>query len=178
MSESVVRADRAVVTVAAVVAAAALALLGCDGTPSPKGAPATQDAGGDGASAPDAYVAVLPCEPTLASIQASIFEVTCQFEYCHGASAASGLWLLDPHVERELVGVRSAGCPGWTLVTPGSPERSLLWQKITSDHPPCRGNRMPYGLGRLPPQAIECVRGWIESLGTDGASGASDGRPP
>jgi hypothetical protein len=114
------------------------------------------------------FAATLPCEPTLPSIRESIFAVTCAFEYCHGASAAAGLWLLDPDTNRELVGAPSADCPGWALVEPGAPEHSLLWQKLSSDHPPCRTERMPYGKARLPPAALECVRGWIEGLAERG----------
>lgn len=121
----------------------------------------------------------MPCEPTLASLQASIFAVTCAAEYCHGASPAGGLWLLSPRVAEELVGAPSTVCLDWTLVTPGSPERSLLWQKVSTDHPPCRTERMPFGKGRLRPDALACIRGWIEGLPRDGGgvdAGLGDAR--
>jgi hypothetical protein len=101
--------------------------------------------------------------------------VTCAFEYCHGASPATGFSFLDPHVDVHLVGAPGV-CPGWVIVKPGSPEHSLLWQKVSSDHPPCHGERMPFGKGRLPPDALACILGWIENLDADAAS-ASDGAP-
>ena len=119
------------------------------------------------------FAPTLPCEPSLPSIQANVFAVTCGFEYCHGPSAAAGLWLMDPEPEHELVRAPSADCPEFTLVEPGSPETSLLFLKVTSDHPPCRTERMPFGKGRLPAPAVECIRGWIAGL----ASGADGGVP-
>jgi hypothetical protein len=139
------------------------------------------DAGARDAAAPtlprDAgFVDTPPCVPTLASVQSTIFATTCADEYCHGGTPAGGLWLLSPHVSEELVGSPSTQCLGWTLVAPGSPERSLLWQKLTSDHPPCRTEHMPFGKGHLRPGALACVRGWIENLTGDG--GGMDARAP
>lgn len=118
----------------------------------------------DTGSKQDVFVDTPTCESSLASIQTNIFAVTCAFEYCHGTSPAAGLWLLDPKVERQLIGVRAGVCLDWVIVEPGSPERSLLWQKISSDHPPCRSERMPYGMGRLRPEAQSCIHDWIQSL--------------
>jgi hypothetical protein len=155
----------------------AVGAVGCDADRPESGAP---DASADGARARDGaspavtrdagFVDTPPCTPTLASVQSAIFATTCTAEYCHGGTPAGGLWLLSPDVARELVGAPAMMCGGWTLVTPGSPERSLLWQKLTSDHPPCRTEHMPFGKGRLRPEALACVRGWIESLGADGGS--------
>jgi hypothetical protein len=135
---------------------------GCSNEGSPSGA--RDAAAGNARTEAQALAPTLPCEPNLPSIQANIFAIACSFEYCHGASAAAGLWLLDPDPERELVQAASVDCPGFVLVEPGSPENSLLYQKVTSDHPPCRTERMPYGKGRLPDAAIDCMRGWIEGL--------------
>lgn len=151
----------------AFVALVLVCLAGCSEESTPPGG--AGDAAGGGVHADvQSFAPTLPCEPTLPSIQANIFAVTCGFEYCHGASAAAGLWLLDPSPDHELVLAASADCPGFTLVVPGSPENSLLYQKVTSDHPPCRTERMPYGEGRLPAAAIECIRGWIAGMGENG----------
>jgi hypothetical protein len=148
---------------------ALVCLLGCSKESTPS---AVRDAApSDVHSDVQAFAPTLPCEPTLSSIQANIFVVTCGFEYCHGASAAAGLWLLDPVPGRELLAA-SVDCPDYRLVEPGSPEKSLLFLKVTSDHPPCRTERMPFGKGRLPAPAIECIRGWITGLGASGDGSA------
>jgi hypothetical protein len=64
-----------------------------------------------------------------------------------------------------LVGRSSVTCDGWALVVPGSPESSLLYQKLTSSTPAC-GQPMPIGAHPIPGDA-ECIGAWIASL-TDG----------
>ena len=55
----------------------------------------------------------------------------------------------------------SEACGG-TLVVPGNPDSSYLYQKLTEDHP-CSGERMPRGDVALPlPDClIALVRAWI-----------------
>jgi len=105
------------------------------------------------------------CDPTLDSIETGIFAVSCGFEYCHGRSAAWGLNLVADTqlVYDRLVNTRAVSCEGWTRVTPGDPEHSFVWNKVTQEKPAC-GNRMPFGFEPLPDAALECIRGWIEQL--------------
>lgn len=123
----------------------------------------TRDAGDpdDASSLPDLNAIV--CEPNIESIRTNVFGKACAFEACHGNEAAWGLWLEAPDIEAVLVNGRAASCRSWVLVAPASPEQSFLWHKINDDEPPC-GERMPFGLGRLPDSVLECVMGWILSL--------------
>jgi len=54
---------------------------------------------------------------------------------------------------------KSALCTGKTYVTKGSPEQSLLYDKIANATPAC-GTRMPPG-DTLSAAEIETVRSWI-----------------
>jgi len=52
---------------------------------------------------------------------------------------------------------------GGTLVVPGDPDGSYLYEKLSNDHP-CSGLRMPrteFGSGALPECLIGLVRQWI-----------------
>ena len=160
------------------VAAVALAAAACGPSPPSRGLVGgrEKDAGVDG-SGDSGVLGIRPCEPTLTSLRAAVFGTSCNWEYCHGEqSPAWDLWLLAPDLEQALVGAPAGTCRGWTLVVPGHPEESFLWQKLSSDHPPCRTERMPLGLRKLPPHALSCVRGWIESLAASpGDAGATGG---
>jgi hypothetical protein len=129
-------------------------------------------AGGDGsvkdaAGEHDEFVTLPPCEPNLPSIQGNIFQMTCQWATCHGPPDPTwDLLLVDPDVEQRLVNVPAVGCKNWTLVVPGSLEKSYLWQKVSSDQPPC-GDRMPWRPERLREDALACISGWILGLATD-----------
>lgn len=148
-------------------AMALLLLVAC--APGRDAAHSQNDASSDRDTAP-VVASLPPCEPTLASIQQNIFQLTCQWPTCHGhPTPAWGLVLVDPDVAQHLVGVASGSCPGWMRVVPGSPEQSLLYEKISSDHPPC-GARMPWGPEILPESSIRCVRDWISSLSRVDAS--------
>jgi hypothetical protein len=105
------------------------------------------------------------CDPTLDSIEAGIFTTSCALEYCHGRTPAWGLNLAadTQTVYDRLVNVRALSCEGWTRVTPGDPEHSLLWNKVSQEKPAC-GERMPFGFEPLPDAALECIRGWIAQL--------------
>lgn len=105
--------------------------------------------------------------PDAPSIQAAIFEASCDGAGCHGAEApAVGLKLVDV-APAQLVGMSSVLCSGWAMVVPGSPEKSFLYEKLASDKPAC-GERMPL-TAHLPTEDAECVRAWIAGLA--GASG-------
>ncbi|MGB1700856.1 MAG: MXAN_6577-like cysteine-rich protein, partial [Nannocystaceae bacterium] len=107
-------------------------------------------------------VGVEECEPTLASIQTSIFDARCSTEGCHGAeSPAASLSLTPGNSLPQLVEVASTGCEGEIRVVPGQREGSLLYQKLLPS--PVCGERMPFG-GELPAAHIECIGAWIDTL--------------
>jgi hypothetical protein len=112
------------------------------------------------------------CEPTLPSLERTVFGVACGYDSCHGDNnPAWDLYLTLGNVAERLIDEPAGGCEGWTLVVPGSPERSLFWRKLDDAVPPC-GEAMPLGLGRLPEPVLACIRGWIVSLGS--AEGGRD----
>lgn len=116
---------------------------------------------------------VLPqCEPTFESIQRNIFAIACGVDACHGtAIPAWGLTLTDgPRARDRLVGKPSQSCGEFYLVSPGHPQDSFLWMKISMPRPPC-GERMPYGGPPLSTWSQACIRDWIAGLG-----GAADAR--
>ena len=123
--------------------------------------------------AEDAAPAAATCEPTLASIQANIFAPSCARSGCHAASSpAGGLDLASSGVEARLVDQSSSTCTG-LLVASGSPETSVLFEKLSAATPSC-GVRMPVG-GSLTAAEIACVGAWIASLpnGCETCGGAS-----
>jgi hypothetical protein len=106
----------------------------------------------------------IECTPTLESLKQDVFQVACAFDSCHGNNnAAWGLYLVADDLEAQLVRRPVAMCTGRERVVPGRPEESFLFRKLADDTPPC-GVRMPFGLPRLPPAVLSCVRDWITSL--------------
>jgi hypothetical protein len=62
------------------------------------------------------------------------------------------------------MGKSSALCSGWSLIVPGSPEKSFLYQKLTASMPPC-GDAMPLG-SHLPAASAQCIADWIQGMAT------------
>jgi hypothetical protein len=60
-----------------------------------------------------------------------------------------------------LVNQTSSQDASWTLVTPGDPAASLLYQKISQPNPPV-GSRMPLNAGVVAAADQELIRLWIE----------------
>jgi hypothetical protein len=112
------------------------------------------------------------CEPNVAALENGIFKRGCAFINCHTHNAFAGsLILVDSDLRDELVGRDAVECRGWKRVVPGSPETSLLWNKLTLDPPAC-GVRMPWGgLNPLPQHALDCVRNWILGLSSPDDAG-------
>jgi hypothetical protein len=112
------------------------------------------------------------CEPTFESIQKNIFQIACGVDACHGtAIPAWGLTLTDGRARERLVGKPSQSCSEFYLVSPGHPQDSFLWMKISMPRPPC-GVRMPNGGPPLPTWSQACIRDWITALGGGGDAGA------
>jgi hypothetical protein len=106
------------------------------------------------------------CTSDGASIQANVFAASCNGAGCHGSeSPAVGLDLVTVSLD-QLKGTSSALCSGWSLIVPGSPEQSFLYQKLASDTPAC-GERMPLG-AQLPQGDLQCVADWIRGMGAGG----------
>ena len=76
---------------------------------------------------------VLP--PTLANVNAAVFEASCTFSACHGVSQAAGLDLHAPNLLAELLDHEVLGNPGMALVEPGDPDNSWLYQVLSSCAP-------------------------------------------
>jgi hypothetical protein len=133
-----------------------VALIGCTASVT------DSDAGGGGLTN-----AQTQCSPDAASIQSTIFKASCDGSGCHGTDMpAVGLTLVGVAPD-QLIGMSSALCSEWAMVVPGSPEKSLLYQKLVSDMPGC-GARMPL-MGHLPEGDAACIRAWIAGLaGADG----------
>jgi len=66
----------------------------------------------------------------------------------------------------QLMGKSSALCSGWSLIVPGSPEKSFLYQKLTASMPAC-GEVMPLGKP-LPDASAQCIADWIQGMAASG----------
>ena len=112
----------------------------------------------------------LPLAPTLASVQANVFNPSCIV--CHsGANAPQGLRLDAANSFTNLVGVRSREDSSFFRVSPGNPDQSYLIHKLEGTA--SVGEQMPFGGPPIPQSIIDFVRQWI----TDGALPVSGGSP-
>ena len=112
----------------------------------------------------------VPLAPTLASVQANVFNPSCIV--CHaGASAPQGLRLDAANSFTNLVGVASRQGSSFLRVAPGDPDQSYLIHKLEGTA--STGEQMPLGGPPIPQSTINFVRQWI----TDGALPDSGGPP-
>ena len=116
----------------------------------------------------------LPLAPTLASVQANVFNPSCIV--CHaGAGAPQGLRLDAANSFTNLVGVASREDSSFLRVAPGNPDQSYLIQKLEGTA--SVGAQMPFGGPPIPQSTINFVRQWI----MDGAlpvAGSPPNSPP
>lgn len=63
----------------------------------------------------------------------------------------------------DLGHLRAVSENGFSLVSPGDPEHSYLYMKLTGAHG-IRGSQMPMGEDPLPAAMLEDVRAWIEAM--------------
>ncbi len=116
----------------------------------------------------------VPLAPTLASVQANVFNPSCTV--CHsGANAPQGLRLDAANSFTNLVGVPSRQASSFLRVAPGNPDQSYLIRKL--EGAASTGEQMPLGGPPIPQSTTNFVRQWI----TDGAladSGGPPGTPP
>jgi hypothetical protein len=106
------------------------------------------------------------CLPTSASVRATIFEPACGGGACHGPpTPALGLDLLSMAPD-SIVGRSAGGCEGHALIVPGSPELSLLYDKVAAATPAC-GDPMPFD-AVLSASGKTCIADWIRGLAPEG----------
>lgn len=110
---------------------------------------------------------------TFDRLQKQIFTPSCGISTCHDSeSSENDLVLLSGSAYSNLVGVTpfnpAAEGDGLLRVTPGDPNLSFLYRKITGALPFGYGDRMPLEDDALDPALIELVRLWIEGDGVLG----------
>lgn len=96
--------------------------------------------------------------PTLASIQALVFDPRC-VEHHGGHAVEAGLDLSEGMSHMNLVDVPSTQA-GMDLVEPGDPENSYLIHKL-EDRPGIVRDRMPPAGDPLTAEEITAIRDWI-----------------
>jgi hypothetical protein len=116
--------------------------------------------------------AVDSCDPlslfdgTFDRVQKQIFNTSCALSGCHDSqSQAAGMLLEIGAAYPQTVGATptnfAAQGLGWNRITPGDPELSFLYHKVTGDLGPSLGSRMPLGRPPLAANLIEIIRLWI-----------------
>ncbi len=114
----------------------------------------------------DPAPANVACSADAESIRSTVFAKSCAGAGCHGSEApAAGLDLVSKPLD-QLMGTSSALCSGWSIIVPGSPEKSFLYQKLTATMPAC-GEPMPLA-GHLSDADTQCVADWIRGMGSGG----------
>lgn len=116
----------------------------------------------------------VPLAPTLASIQANVFNPSCII--CHaGAAAPLGLRLDAGNSFTNLVGVRSRQDGSVARVSPGDPDRSYLIMKLEGTA--SEGETMPLGGPPIPQATIDFIRQWIADGALPESGGPGDAAP-
>ena len=103
-----------------------------------------------------------PIDPTatFTRVQTEIFTPTCAQLGCHDTIGRQEQQILSSgRAYAQTVGVASVESPSLKRVTPGDPENSYLYRKITGSG--ITGDRMPQGLPPLTDAQIKLVRDWI-----------------
>ena len=105
--------------------------------------------------------ALVPLEPTLASIQANIFDQVCAVK-CHRAPRPKKQMNLEPEeAYNNLVNVASEELPNMMRVVPGDSESSYIIWKLEG-RTGIRYKQMPLNLPELPIEQIDAIRDWID----------------
>ncbi len=100
--------------------------------------------------------------PTLTRVETEVFKKSCLFAGCHSGTAAAEGLNLDSPTFAKLVNVKAkaVGATDLTLVVPGKPDDSYLYQKLSSERPKA-GARMPNTGDALDAARLSLVRDWI-----------------
>jgi hypothetical protein len=105
--------------------------------------------------------------PTLDSIQANVFSVSCAVSGCHrGGGAPYGLQLEPGLSAGNLINVPAPRNANLIRVVPGDPDASFLIQKLQGIDG-LLGDRMPDGGPYLSTATVNVIRQWVQ-----------DGAPP
>jgi hypothetical protein len=105
--------------------------------------------------------------PTLQNVFDAVFLPSCMFSACHGSVGdASGLDLQSPTLLAELLDHEVVGNPGATLVEPGDPDNSWLYQVMSTCEPAIDGGGVASHMPRNAPillsdEMVALVREWI-----------------
>jgi hypothetical protein len=103
-------------------------------------------------------------QPTLQSIQTSIFTPTCSVAGCHDGGGPQLPRSMDLRTENasrtSLVGVTSIQVPSRQRVAPGNAADSYVIRKLEGG-PGILGQRMPFGGPYLDQNTINAIREWI-----------------
>jgi len=110
---------------------------------------------------------------TFDRIRKQIFAPTCAVAQCHDSETHQGnLILLSGAAYGNLINVvpdkAGAADDGLLRVTPGDPDMSFLYRKLTNDLEADYGDSMPFLRGPIDDSLIELVRLWIIGDGTLG----------
>ena len=123
---------------------------------------------GDGSEGGDfvAEFEVQGLQPSLESIQANVFAVSCALSGCHsgpaGGSLPQSMDLTSADASfANLVGVTSVQDPPTLRVAPGDADGSYLVHKLEGTA--AVGGRMPAASPPLDPATIDVIRAWIDS---------------
>jgi hypothetical protein len=98
-----------------------------------------------------------PVDTTFTLVQRQVLGPSCALSGCHADAEYPNL--SADRAWANLVGVASS-VPGLSLVTPGDPDRSYLYLKITGG-PGMEGSLMPRNRGALSAADKAVVRAWI-----------------
>ena len=122
-----------------------------------------------------AGLCVRPVEPTWASIHEVVVTATCALEFCHGDAEGNNEAGLDlrgvaasyARLSGPVAG-DECGPLAMPLLTPGDPDRSLLYRKLfatpgAEDDEALCGYRMPYAADPLPSPWAEAIAEWIRA---------------
>lgn len=107
--------------------------------------------------------------PTLARVQAEVFDVGCSAKSCHSSTAKAGDLVLEAGKSHaELVGVAAvqakAAAEGALRVAAGDPDASFLLTKCTAPLAAEYGDVMPWGNSDgLDADKLALLRAWIEA---------------
>jgi hypothetical protein len=139
-----------------------VALSGCPGSLDDPDRFRMPTCGGVGQPVCNTTTSTLP--PTTLEVQTYNLKPKCGFAGCHAGAVPGGqLDLEKPNLEARLRASTSTTviCNGRPMLTPGSPDTSLMWTKL-ADLPPC-GTKMPQ-VGTLTADETAKLRRWIEGL--------------
>jgi hypothetical protein len=114
---------------------------------------------GDG---PDASSA---CSSDTSGLVRTVLAPRCGTSGCHsgGADPAASLDLVSADLPSRVADTPARECGTKTLVVPGNPEGSYLFEKVDAPKPAC-GEHMPLGRAPLSAAELDCLRAWIRDL--------------